>query len=208
VKKGDWLRPSCETKAIPLAGRCLSPFFTCSGQAASFAPSRARKDFSTFFHFRDTIFPRRANRYVTAERHGPVFPEEAAHVFRYVRGARHLSRRRVQAQGDRQSMRWSVCVSGQCNPFNIRSEAWRNHWLHVPQKRHAEWSPWSDRAIARRCEVSQVFISKLRRDASQNGFEIEPRQSETRRHGYLPDGPCRRGPILATGRAATCACFR
>jgi ParB-like nuclease domain len=40
----------------------------------------------------------------------------------------------------------------------------------------AEWSQWSDGEIGRRCHVSQAFVSKLRRGASQNGFEIEPRK--------------------------------
>jgi hypothetical protein len=39
----------------------------------------------------------------------------------------------------------------------------------------AKWSQWSDGEIARRCQVSQRFVSKLRKGASQNGSEIKPR---------------------------------
>src|SRR6266446_5418739 len=40
----------------------------------------------------------------------------------------------------------------------------------------AEWSQWSDGQIARRCQVSQVFVSKLRKGASHNGYEMQPRK--------------------------------
>lgn len=36
----------------------------------------------------------------------------------------------------------------------------------------AEWSQWSDGKIADRCGVSQPFVSSIRRDLSQNGFEM------------------------------------
>ncbi|HEV3448349.1 MAG TPA: hypothetical protein VG099_27180 [Gemmataceae bacterium] len=38
-----------------------------------------------------------------------------------------------------------------------------------------EWSQWSDGQIARRCQVSQVFVSKLRKGASHNGYEMQAR---------------------------------
>ena len=37
----------------------------------------------------------------------------------------------------------------------------------------AEWGQWSDGQIARRCQVSQVFVSKLRKGASHNGYEMQ-----------------------------------
>ena len=40
----------------------------------------------------------------------------------------------------------------------------------------AEWGQWSDGQIARRCQVSQVFVSKLRKGASHNGYEMKPRK--------------------------------
>src|SRR5207302_2913230 len=40
----------------------------------------------------------------------------------------------------------------------------------------AEWSQWSDCEIARHCQVSQVFVSKLRKGASHNGYEMRPRK--------------------------------
>ena len=40
----------------------------------------------------------------------------------------------------------------------------------------AEWSQWSDREIARRCQVSQRLVSNLRRGASEHGAQIEPRK--------------------------------
>lgn len=42
----------------------------------------------------------------------------------------------------------------------------------------AEWSQWSDREIARRCQVTHKFVSKLRRSASGDGRQIEVRKVE------------------------------
>lgn len=39
--------------------------------------------------------------------------------------------------------------------------------------RDDEWGKWSDNEIARRCGVSQPFVSKLR--TSYNNYKIEPR---------------------------------
>jgi hypothetical protein len=39
-----------------------------------------------------------------------------------------------------------------------------------------EWSAWSDGEIARHCQVSQTLVSKMRKGASQNGFEMRPRK--------------------------------
>lgn len=36
-----------------------------------------------------------------------------------------------------------------------------------------EWGAWSNREIARRCGVSDVFVGKVRGDASANGLQIE-----------------------------------
>jgi hypothetical protein len=41
-----------------------------------------------------------------------------------------------------------------------------------------EWSTWSDGAIARHCQVSQVFVSKMRKSASHNGYEMKPRKAK------------------------------
>jgi hypothetical protein len=35
-----------------------------------------------------------------------------------------------------------------------------------------EWSKWSDHEIARHCQVSQTLVSKLRKGASENGFQM------------------------------------
>jgi hypothetical protein len=40
----------------------------------------------------------------------------------------------------------------------------------------SEWLQWSDGEIARLCQVSQVFVSKLRKSASHNGYEIPVRK--------------------------------
>jgi DNA modification methylase len=37
----------------------------------------------------------------------------------------------------------------------------------------AEWRKWSDRKIAELCQVSQPFVSKLRKVASDNGYQID-----------------------------------
>jgi hypothetical protein len=39
-----------------------------------------------------------------------------------------------------------------------------------------EWSTWSDHAIARHCQVSQVLVSKMRKSASDNGYKMRPRK--------------------------------
>jgi len=38
----------------------------------------------------------------------------------------------------------------------------------------SEWGKWSDTEIARRCLVSQPFVSNVRRELTQNGFEWGP----------------------------------
>ena len=40
----------------------------------------------------------------------------------------------------------------------------------------AEWSQWSDIEIARRCQVSQLFVTRLRRSASYLGDKMGPRR--------------------------------
>jgi hypothetical protein len=35
-----------------------------------------------------------------------------------------------------------------------------------------EWSKWTDGKIAKRCAVSQVFVSKIRKDLTHNGYEF------------------------------------
>jgi hypothetical protein len=40
-----------------------------------------------------------------------------------------------------------------------------------------EWSSWSDSEIARHCQVSHVFVGKLRKGASCNGYRIGPRKA-------------------------------
>src|SRR5205814_1726685 len=40
----------------------------------------------------------------------------------------------------------------------------------------AEWSQWSDREIARRCQVNQSFVTRLRRTLSDAGHEMRPRK--------------------------------
>jgi hypothetical protein len=55
----------------------------------------------------------------------------------------------------------------------------------------AEWSQWSDREIARRCQVSNKFVSHMRRSASVTGSQM--RERRVRRAGQVyqmsvPDG--------------------
>jgi len=40
----------------------------------------------------------------------------------------------------------------------------------------AEWSQWSDREIARRCQVNQSFVTRLRRRLSDAGHQMRPRK--------------------------------
>jgi hypothetical protein len=40
----------------------------------------------------------------------------------------------------------------------------------------AEWGQWSDRAIARHCQVSQWFVSRLRKGASDTECQMGPRK--------------------------------
>lgn len=48
--------------------------------------------------------------------------------------------------------------------------------------RDAEWSQWSDREIARRTQTSQPFVSGLRRELSDNGYQM-PEERLFRRGG-------------------------
>jgi hypothetical protein len=41
----------------------------------------------------------------------------------------------------------------------------------------AEWSQWSDREIARRCQVSNKFVSHMRRSASVTGSQMRERRA-------------------------------
>lgn len=43
-----------------------------------------------------------------------------------------------------------------------------------------EWGQWSDREIGRRCGVSQPFVSKLRAELSDNGYQIEDERKVNR----------------------------
>lgn len=44
--------------------------------------------------------------------------------------------------------------------------------------RDDEWSGWSDREIAKRCRVSNRFVSTLRPEVSVNRSQIEPRKAQ------------------------------
>lgn len=44
-----------------------------------------------------------------------------------------------------------------------------------------EWSQWSDRAIARQCQVSNRFVSNMRKELSVNGSQIEPESKPNRK---------------------------
>jgi hypothetical protein len=57
----------------------------------------------------------------------------------------------------------------------------------------AEWGQWSDREIARHCQVSQWFVSRLRKGASHNGYEMKPRKVSI----ITSPGFCRAMPNLA-----------
>ena len=46
--------------------------------------------------------------------------------------------------------------------------------------RDDEWAKWSDREIARRCAVSDVFVGKVRGDLSANGLQIPTERTVTR----------------------------
>ncbi len=78
----------------------------------------------------------------------------------------------------------------------------------------AEWAKWSDNEVARRCGVSQPFVSEMRGGLSNNSYKIEPRQVQRgdstftmqmenigRARGSEEDGDFVREQILATNRA-------
>jgi Homeodomain-like domain len=53
----------------------------------------------------------------------------------------------------------------------------------------AEWSQWSDSEIARYCQVSQSFVTRLRRRVSHAGDEMRPRKVKRGDKGpRLPTG--------------------
>jgi hypothetical protein len=39
-----------------------------------------------------------------------------------------------------------------------------------------EWSQWNDREIARRCQASQAYVTKLRRKLTDNSYQMGPRK--------------------------------
>lgn len=65
-----------------------------------------------------------------------------------------------------------------------------------------EWSQWSDNEIARRCGVSQPFVSKLRKSLTYNVISEEP--SEPHTYNVISMNPAERTFIHPkTGRPAT-----
>ena len=60
-----------------------------------------------------------------------------------------------------------------------------------------EWSSWADREIARHCGVSNTLVSKIRRELSVNGAQMEESKRRVRRGGKTyqmdTDGIGRRG---------------
>jgi len=66
------------------------------------------------------------------------------------------------------------------------AEANRKHGIQLTNKdkrrivtmflHDAEWAKWSDREIARRCGVSQPFVSKLREELTDNGYQPDIRR--------------------------------
>jgi len=72
-----------------------------------------------------------------------------------------------------------------------------------------EWGSWSDTEIAKRCRVSQPFVSNVRRELTQNGFEwgstrkcADGRQMETCNIGAKPkSGEIEDSPTVEEGES-------
>jgi hypothetical protein len=71
-----------------------------------------------------------------------------------------------------------------------------------------EWGKWSDGSIAEKCSVSQPFVSKMRRERTQNGFESsstktgkDGRTTNTGNVGRKPKSTSRKGPDDRPGTA-------
>jgi hypothetical protein len=58
----------------------------------------------------------------------------------------------------------------------------------------AEWGRWSDHELARRCHVSQAFVTKLRKGLSDNGYQIGPRKVQRGGTTYAMRVRTRSGP--------------
>jgi hypothetical protein len=68
-----------------------------------------------------------------------------------------------------------------------------------------EWSKWSDHEIARHCQVSQTLVSKMRKGASENGFQMKPRKVKRGDSVYEMQPRTRSGQEKAAEQAAETA---
>ncbi|PNW54816.1 UNVERIFIED_CONTAM: hypothetical protein BEN50_09060 [Euhalothece sp. KZN 001] len=62
------------------------------------------------------------------------------------------------------------------NSYTLRT---RDELSNTTLLQDNEWSQWSDRAIARQCQVTQPFVSKLRKQLSDNCYQMK--QNHTRK---------------------------
>lgn len=90
-------------------------------------------------------------------------------------------RREVPAeirQGDRRAAVLHSCAANAIHGLRRTNDDKRRAVMTLLED--AEWGAWSNREIARRCGVSDVFVGKLRDDASANGLQIAPERKVER----------------------------
>jgi hypothetical protein len=79
----------------------------------------------------------------------------------------------VRGGTQRDALLFGICANG--THGLPRSNADKRHAVSLVLA-DPEWSQWNDREIARRIQVSNVLVSKMRRSVSVNGLQIEGRK--------------------------------
>jgi hypothetical protein len=79
----------------------------------------------------------------------------------------------VRPGGQREALLWSIAANADHGLPRTNADKRKAVTLLLAD---AEWSQWSDHEIARRCQVSQRFVSGLRKHVSENGSQMRPRK--------------------------------
>lgn len=90
-----------------------------------------------------------------------------------IRAAKRLQRTAINATVHAGSKRDALlCAVGANTTHGVRRQNEDKRRAVLMLLQDDEWSKWSDHEIARQCKVSQPFVSKLRRELSDNGYQI------------------------------------
>lgn len=75
--------------------------------------------------------------------------------------------------GSRRDAQWNALGANRRHGKRRKPEERR--WVVESALKDAEWSRYSDREIARQCDVSHPYVAKVRGELSGNGFQIDMR---------------------------------